>query len=111
MRTTVTLATDTTERDAAADPCAAIRAHLEAARREVLAAIRGYPAPITACDAQFNHLLEQRERIAAELRRLDALSAAHPGGAVPGAALDAFLAASPCFDHAARRHLLETGRA
>ena len=33
-----------------------------------------YPAPITACDAQFNHLLERRRAIGRELRRLNDLS-------------------------------------
>lgn len=30
-----------------------------------------YPGPITGCDAQFNHLLEERIRLNGELRRLD----------------------------------------
>jgi len=38
-----------------------------AALRESLARleaeIRAYPTPIPRCDAQFNHLLEERERI------------------------------------------------
>lgn len=76
MQTTDTASAGAARTEAVSERCAALRAHLEAARRQVLAAIRAYPSPITACDAQFNHLLEQRERIAEELRRLDALCAA-----------------------------------
>jgi hypothetical protein len=41
--------------------------------REAMAAeIRAYPAPIPACDAQYNHLLERRTALAAALASLDA---------------------------------------
>ena len=33
-----------------------------------------YPGPITGCDAQFNHLLEQRSSLNAELARLGEMS-------------------------------------
>lgn len=43
--------------------------HLEAARDELLMAqkrlnaeIAAYPSPITGCDAQFNHLLGERQK-------------------------------------------------
>jgi len=36
--------------------------------------IRHYPSPIPACDAQFNHLLEKRDRLSIELNRLHQLS-------------------------------------
>lgn len=51
--------------------------HLEAARRELLAAqkqvnaeISAYPSPISGCDAQFNHLLAQRQKIGLALGAL-----------------------------------------
>jgi transposase len=91
----------TTARGAPADPCAAIRAHLQTVRARIFEQVRSYPPPITACDAQFNHLLEERERIAAELRRLDALIGAAPAGGVPAAALAAFVRTSPYCDGAA----------
>ena len=47
-----------------------IRLHLENERARVNGEIRKYPTPITACDAQFNYLLEERVRIAEELDRL-----------------------------------------
>ncbi|MBT6095116.1 MAG: hypothetical protein HOH04_09545 [Rhodospirillaceae bacterium] len=51
--------------------------HLEAAYDELLTAqkflnaeIRAYPAPISGCDAQFNHLLGERQRICQALSAL-----------------------------------------
>ncbi len=41
-------------------------------RKAVAAEIRAYPAPIPACDAQYNHLLERRTALAAALASLDA---------------------------------------
>ena len=43
------------------------RSLLEQQRVWIQEEIANYPPPITACDAQFNHLLEQRSRIAREL--------------------------------------------
>lgn len=48
-----------------------VRAALEARRNALNEEIAGYPAPVPGCDAQFNHLLEERARIAKELGRLD----------------------------------------
>ena len=47
------------------------RASLEAELDRVQAEIRKYPPPIPACDAYFNHLLEERGRISDELTRLN----------------------------------------
>ena len=47
--------------------------HLATAKGRVSEAIRNYPPPIPACDQQFNHLLEERHRLGAALRRLDAI--------------------------------------
>ena len=47
-----------------------IGAHLENARRQVQEEIRHYSPPIPACDADFNHLLEERARIGEELNRM-----------------------------------------
>lgn len=49
-------------------------AHLESVRTRVLEELRAYPPPITACDAQFNYLLEQRDAASEELARLEAIS-------------------------------------
>ena len=47
-----------------------VRAALETRRDALNEEISAYPAPIPGCDAQFNHLLEERARINQELRRL-----------------------------------------
>lgn len=39
--------------------------------------IGAYPGPITGCDAQFNHMLEERSGLNAELARLDQAAKAH----------------------------------
>ena len=43
---------------------------LEAARRALAAEMRAYPGPVAGCDAQFNHLLSERQRIADALAAL-----------------------------------------
>lgn len=48
-----------------------VRAYLEERRRTVIDEIRHYPGPITGCDAQFNHLTEERRLLNAELARLE----------------------------------------
>lgn len=53
-----------------------VRAELLARRARVLAEIRAHPPAIPACDAHFNHLLQQRDALGRELGRLqDILSA------------------------------------
>jgi hypothetical protein len=46
------------------------RSALEARRHALDEEIRSYPTPIPRCDAQFNHLFEERARIAKELDEL-----------------------------------------
>ena len=67
-----------------------LRRDLEALATSVAADIRAYPRPITACDAQFNHLLELRRLIPLELQRLEAAAQ------TPGMTADAFVGSSPC---------------
>jgi len=43
-----------------------------AARRQPDSEIAAYPAPISGCDAQFNHLLAERRRLARALSALRA---------------------------------------
>jgi len=70
-----------------------VRDELEARRTALNVEIAAYPAPITACDAQFNHLLETRREIGVELGRLDAAMTA----ARTDDALSEFLQGSPFF--------------
>ena len=79
----------------AASKWVALRRHLEGVSATVAAEIRNYPAPIPACDAQFNHLLEQRRALSRELARLDA--ARNDGSST----LEDFVRASPVLDDAA----------
>ncbi len=51
-----------------------IRDRLEGERDRNYKEILNYPRPIPACDQQFNHLLEEREKISRELDRMDSLS-------------------------------------
>jgi hypothetical protein len=50
-----------------------LRARLEAQRKRLDDEIRHYPTPIPRCDAQFNHLFDQRARIVAAIDALAAL--------------------------------------
>jgi hypothetical protein len=62
-----------------------LRDFLSGAKRAIDEEIGAYPTPIPRCDAQFNHLYEQRSRIARTLDRVnDALG--------PGDALDELVA-------------------
>ena len=67
-----------------------LRLGLEALAGSVAAEIRAYPRPITACDAQFNHLLELRRLVPLELQRLEAAAKS------PGMTVEGFIGSSPC---------------
>jgi hypothetical protein len=49
-----------------------LRDSLVRAKRAIDEEIRTYPTPIPRCDAQFNHMYEQRSRLAEVLNRLHA---------------------------------------
>jgi hypothetical protein len=67
-----------------------VRCGLRTLIREVAEEISAYPRPITACDAQFNHLLELRRLLPAELARLE------DAAVDPSSSVEAFIASSPC---------------
>jgi hypothetical protein len=48
-----------------------VRDHLRKMKQRLDEEIRRYPTPIPRCDAQFNHLFEQRARLNRALERLD----------------------------------------
>jgi hypothetical protein len=48
---------------------------LQARKRQLYEEIGGYPTPITACDQQFNYLLEQQANVAGTLARLTTIMA------------------------------------
>ena len=60
------------------------RERLEDRKRRIVDEIRSYPTPIAGCDAQFNHLLEERAAICRELQRLEEVIEKSRGG-LPGA--------------------------
>lgn len=60
---------NTSEADRMPTSWTQIIASLEAQRLRIHAEITAYPMPIPACDAHFNHLLEQRARICEALRQ------------------------------------------
>ncbi|NNE79448.1 MAG: hypothetical protein HKN18_04165 [Silicimonas sp.] len=49
----------------------AARAELSLARSFLHNEISNYPTPISGCDAQFNHLLSQRQKVLAAISSLD----------------------------------------
>ena len=63
-----------------------LRAWLEARYAETVGEIRGYPAPIPACDQHYNHLLARRRGYAEALRALDQAGSveADPAAALGG---------------------------
>lgn len=60
--------------------------------------IRQYPAPISACDAQFNHLLEERSSIPRELARARAAAKVSESLSEIRRAVDEFIASSAYLD-------------
>ncbi len=76
-----------------------IRRGLEARKRSIAAEMRGYPQPIAGCDAQYQHLSDQRAAIARDLSRLDGACAAGTD------ASGAFLETSTVLDDETRRRL------
>ena len=67
-----------------------LRLRLEALKETVADELRSYPPPITACDDQFNRLLELRRLLPRELARLD--RAANDNSIT----IEDFIRSSPC---------------
>jgi hypothetical protein len=93
--------------DAAPSPWTALEDHLESTKRSILAEIRTYPPPIAACDQQFNHLLEQRDRIARELSRLASMRRHGLTAASDTEALLAFINGADCIAPDLKADLLQ----
>ncbi|MFK7878786.1 hypothetical protein [Roseobacter sp.] len=49
----------------------AAKSELAVARTLLNAEISSYPTPISGCDAQFNHLLAERQKVLAAIHSLD----------------------------------------
>ena len=76
-----------------------IRRGLEERKRAIAAEMRGYPQPIAGCDAQYQHLSDQRAAIARDLSGLDQACAAGTGAG------GAFIESSTVLDDKTRRRL------
>lgn len=82
-----------------------IRDFLETQKNEIYEAIRNYPPPIPGCDAQFNHLLEQRGKILQELTRLHELLAQEPERQEMLQQIESFLQTSDFIDKVTEQRL------
>ncbi len=80
-----------------------LRLWLEARYTETVQEIRGYPAPIPACDQHYNHLLALRRGYAQALRALDkARSAGAESTYALGELIDNLRQTVPLSDNEAR---------
>ena len=59
--------------DSFEDCIRAARAELAQARHLIQTEIADYPSPISGCDAQFNYLLEERQKVLTAIQSLDAI--------------------------------------
>jgi hypothetical protein len=75
------------------------------AKRVIDEEIRNYPTPIPRCDAQFNHLYEQRARLARELDRIGALSEKSMACRDYVRLIEAFFASAPYSDDGSEKEL------
>ena len=82
-----------------------IRLDLLRAKHLIDEEIRCYPTPIPRCDAQFNHLYEQRARLARELDRIGALDEKNLGRGDYTRLIEEFIASAPYVDDGAGREL------
>jgi hypothetical protein len=80
-----------------------VRRDLLRVKRLIDEEIRSYPTPIPRCDAQFNHLHEQRARLARELDRVSAISEERPGHPDYLRLIEEFIASAPYLDEAEER--------
>jgi hypothetical protein len=68
-----------------------LRDQLLSTKCRIDAEIRDYPTPIPRCDAQFNHLYEQRTLLADQVARANAIAADLDTGGNVGPTLDALI--------------------
>ena len=84
---------------------AMIHQHLQEESRRVHSEIRNYPAPIPACDAQFNYLLEERAALSSELARVRESMNEDTDREDARSSIDAFLNFSSCLGDSAIREI------
>ena len=81
--------------------------HLEAERSRIVAEIRAYPPPIPACDIQFNHLLERRNKHSRELNRLHRMKEGLDSGELSPEQIHEFVESSECIHSEIKRRLMK----
>ena len=89
-----------------------IEQHLENEMHRVRDEIRNYPAPIPACDAQYNYLLEEREGLSLELARVRTFMHEDSDSENARGSVDAFLSVSSYLGDSVKgeiRALIESG--
>jgi hypothetical protein len=107
----MTTATTAQEIDRNADICALdellreVADHLRYVQRSLNEEIRGYPTPIPRCDAQFNHLVEERGRLYRALERIEASAAPTPSRANCADLLEEFAASPRYIEDAAEEEI------
>lgn len=72
----------------------AIKRQLETKRAAIRDEIASYPRPITACDAQFNYLLDERNNVAQELRSVETALQVEETGHAAVRRIETFLSGS-----------------
>lgn len=79
--------------------------YLDEERRRIQDEIRNYPAPIPACDAQFNYLLEAREALSSELARVREQMKEDMDSEDARRSIDAFLSHSTCLGSSEKKDI------
>ena len=82
-----------------------IREHLERTKQRIQNEIRRYPSPIPACDAHFNYLLEQRERIGEAINRTRGAASDNASSGCSVKTIEEIVAAIAYLDGAARQEI------
>jgi hypothetical protein len=85
--------------------CGEITQYLDRAQKAISDEIGNYPTPIPRCDAQFNHLYEQRTRLSDQLNRIAALGDGKITRADYVESITTFVDAAPFTDDAGERDL------
>lgn len=82
-----------------------IEKHLEIKRGQIYEQIKSYPLPIPACDAQFNHLLGEREKLGRELRRMHEVANESLTRSDAMELINEFVNSSSCLDEKFQRRI------
>lgn len=79
---------------------------LDLEKKRLYEELRNYPTPITACDQQFNYLLERQANIAGELRRMQEAGNETAGQGEAVEQIKEFVRSLNCIDADAKERIL-----